>query len=150
MNREGIRRLAAEELGLPTSALSPSPRALDELAAAADEHRLPLLRQAGDVVVGQGPDRSSRRRPTCERPGTTRRRAAASSQGQVIVEGLIDFDYEITLLTVRALGADGAVETHFCEPIGHVQVKGDYVESWQPQPMSAGRAANARAQIAAP
>jgi phosphoribosylglycinamide formyltransferase 2 len=57
-------------------------------------------------------------------------------KGRVIVEGFIDFDYEITLLTVRALGADGQVETHFCEPIGHVQVKGDYVESWQPQAMS--------------
>jgi phosphoribosylglycinamide formyltransferase 2 len=53
----------------------------------------------------------------------------------VIVEGFIDFDYEITLLTVRALGANGQVETHFCEPIGHVQVSGDYVESWQPHPM---------------
>jgi phosphoribosylglycinamide formyltransferase 2 len=57
-------------------------------------------------------------------------------KGRVIVEGFIDFDYEITLLTVRAKGADGQIETHFCEPIGHVQVKGDYVESWQPQPMS--------------
>jgi phosphoribosylglycinamide formyltransferase 2 len=54
----------------------------------------------------------------------------------VIVEGFIDFDYEITLLTVRALAADGTVQTHFCEPIGHVQVSGDYVESWQPHPMS--------------
>jgi phosphoribosylglycinamide formyltransferase 2 len=58
-------------------------------------------------------------------------------KGRVIVEGVIDFDYEITLLTVRAIGASGAVETHFCEPVGHVQVKGDYVESWQPQAMSA-------------
>jgi phosphoribosylglycinamide formyltransferase 2 len=55
--------------------------------------------------------------------------------GRVIVEGFIDFDYEITLLTVRALNADGTVGTHFCEPIGHVQVQGDYVESWQPHPM---------------
>jgi phosphoribosylglycinamide formyltransferase 2 len=54
----------------------------------------------------------------------------------VIVEEMIRFDYEITQLTVRAFGADGRIETHFCEPIGHVQVKGDYVESWQPQPMS--------------
>jgi phosphoribosylglycinamide formyltransferase 2 len=57
------------------------------------------------------------------------------SHGRVIVEGFIDFDYEITLLTVRARGADGQVATHFCEPIGHVQVSGDYVESWQPHPM---------------
>ena len=57
------------------------------------------------------------------------------SHGRVIVEGFIDFDYEIALLTVRALGADGTVETHFCDPIGHLQVSGDYVESWQPHPM---------------
>ena len=59
------------------------------------------------------------------------------SHGRVIVEGFIDFDYEITQLTVRAKGADGQIETHFCEPVGHVQVNGDYVESWQPHPMSA-------------
>ena len=58
------------------------------------------------------------------------------SKGRVIVEGFIDFDYEITLLTVRAKGPDGQTETHFCEPIGHKQVAGDYVESWQPQRMS--------------
>jgi phosphoribosylglycinamide formyltransferase 2 len=58
------------------------------------------------------------------------------NQGRVIVEGLIRFDYEITQLTVRAIGADGNAETHYCEPIGHVQVNGDYVESWQPQAMS--------------
>jgi phosphoribosylglycinamide formyltransferase 2 len=57
------------------------------------------------------------------------------SHGRVIVEGFIDFDYEITQLTVRARGADGRIETHFCDPIGHVQVSGDYVESWQPHPM---------------
>jgi phosphoribosylglycinamide formyltransferase 2 len=58
------------------------------------------------------------------------------NQGRVIVEGLIDFEYEITLLTVRAMGSVGNIETHFCEPVGHVQVHGDYVESWQPQEMS--------------
>jgi phosphoribosylglycinamide formyltransferase 2 len=58
------------------------------------------------------------------------------SHGRVIVEGFIDFDYEITLLTVRARGADGETRTHFCEPIGHLQAAGDYIESWQPHPMS--------------
>src|SRR4030065_1634313 len=63
--------------------------------------------------------------------------SAGRVQGaRVIIESLIEFDYEITLLTVRALGEDGKIETQFCDPIGHVQVKGDYVESWQPQPMS--------------
>ena len=64
--------------------------------------------------------------------------------GRVIVEGFIDFDYEITQLTVRALGADGEVETHFCEPIGHVQVSGDYVESWQPHRMTPAALAESR------
>jgi phosphoribosylglycinamide formyltransferase 2 len=62
----------------------------------------------------------------------------------VIVEGFIGFDYEITLLTVRAPGANGEIETHFCDPIGHMQVHGDYVESWQPQPMSAAALARSR------
>jgi phosphoribosylglycinamide formyltransferase 2 len=65
--------------------------------------------------------------------------------GRVIVEGFIDFDYEITLLTVRAVGADGEVATHFCAPIGHVQVAGDYVESWQPCRMEPAALAKARA-----
>ena len=66
------------------------------------------------------------------------------SHGRVIVEGFIDFDYEITLLTVRAIGAGGEVETHFCDPIGHVQVSGDYVESWQPHPMAPAALERAR------
>src|ERR1700712_1428476 len=65
------------------------------------------------------------------------------SHGRVIVEGFIDFDYEITLLTVRSLGANGAVQTSFCAPIGHVQVKGDYVESWQPMRMDPAALAGA-------
>ncbi len=69
-------------------------------------------------------------------------------KGRVAVEGVIDFDYEITLLTVRARGASGEIETHFCAPIGHLQVDGDYVESWQPQAMSAGALQRAR-EIAA-
>jgi phosphoribosylglycinamide formyltransferase 2 len=71
------------------------------------------------------------------------------NQGRVIVEGLIDFDYEITLLTVRARGAGGVIETSFCEPIGHLQVAGDYVESWQPQAMSAVALEKARSIAAA-
>ncbi|MDT4835750.1 Formate-dependent phosphoribosylglycinamide formyltransferase [compost metagenome] len=66
------------------------------------------------------------------------------SHGRVIVEGFIDFDYEITLLTVRAKDAAGAVETKFCDPIGHVQVSGDYVESWQPHPMTPAALAESR------
>jgi len=66
------------------------------------------------------------------------------SHGRVIVEGVIEFDYEITLLTVRARGADGSIQTHFCAPIGHVQVKGDYVESWQPHAMQAAALAQSQ------
>jgi phosphoribosylglycinamide formyltransferase 2 len=64
--------------------------------------------------------------------------------GRIIVEGFIAFDYEITQLTVRALGANGDIETHFCDPIGHVQVSGDYVESWQPHPMTPTALAESR------
>jgi phosphoribosylglycinamide formyltransferase 2 len=64
--------------------------------------------------------------------------------GRIIVEGFIDFDYEITQLTVRAMGASGEIETHFCDPIGHVQVNGDYVESWQPHPMTPTALAESR------
>jgi len=66
------------------------------------------------------------------------------NKGRVIAEGVVDFDYEITQLTVRAIGSEGKVETHFCEPIGHIQVKGDYVESWQPQAMSGKALARSR------
>ncbi len=70
--------------------------------------------------------------------------AARVRGSHVIVEGFIDFDYEITLLTVRAPGESGEMETHFCDPVGHVQVQGDYVESWQPQPMSERALARSR------
>ena len=71
-------------------------------------------------------------------------RSGRVGPGRIIVEGFIDFDYEITQLTVRALGPDGQVQTHFCDPIGHVQVSGDYVESWQPHPMSPTALARSR------
>jgi len=134
MDREGIRRLAAETLGLPTSPF----RFCDSLAE---------LRAAIDGGIGYPcivkPVMSSSGKGQSKIDGPADVAAAWDhamaggrvSHGRVIVEGFIRFDYEITLLTVRALGADGRVETHFCEPIGHVQVAGDYVESWQPHPM---------------
>jgi phosphoribosylglycinamide formyltransferase 2 len=106
-------------------------------------HRLSLHRQAGDVVVGQGTIEG--RRPTeLEAAWEYAASGGRVDAGRVIVEGLIRFDYEITLLTVRAREADGSIRTHFCEPIGHVQVAGDYVESWQPQAMSAAALARSR------
>ena len=134
MNREGIRRLAAEELGVPTSTYRFADT-LTELQAAVAEIGFPCLVKPVMSSSGKG--------QSLLRDGQDVQTAwdyAASGgrvqQGRIIVEGFVDFDYEITLLTVRAVGANGHVETQFCEPIGHVQVKGDYVESWQPQKMN--------------
>jgi phosphoribosylglycinamide formyltransferase 2 len=139
MDREGIRRLAAETLGLPTSPYRFCD-SLDELQAAIDG--------AGGQGVGYPcivkPVMSSSGKGQSKIDGPADVKKAWDyamsggrvGPGRIIVEGFIDFDYEITQLTVRALGADGQVETHFCDPIGHVQVSGDYVESWQPHPMT--------------
>ena len=135
MNREGIRRLAAETLGLPTSPYRFA-ESLAELQTAIDDGiGYPCL--VKPVMSSSGKGQSLLQGPAdvataWEYAGTGGR----VNNGKVIVEGFIAFDYEITLLTVRAVGASGKVETFFCEPIGHVQVKGDYVESWQPHTMS--------------
>ena len=151
MDREGIRRLAAETLGVPTSPYKFCD-SLAELQAAING-----VSDANDVadangVAGQGigypcvvkPVMSSSGKGQSKIDGPADVQAAWDhamaggrvSHGRVIVEGFIDFDYEITLLTVRALDARGTVQTCFCEPIGHLQVSGDYVESWQPHPMA--------------
>ena len=133
MNREGIRRLAAEELGLPTSPYAFASSAA-ELAEAAHRIGLPVFIKPVMSSSGKGQSMID----AIEDAGNAW--AYAQSGGRVetatvIVEGRIDFDFEITLLTVRSL-SDGSVRTDFCAPIGHRQVKGDYVESWQPQPMT--------------
>jgi phosphoribosylglycinamide formyltransferase 2 len=135
MNREGIRRLAAETLWLPASPYKFAD-SLEELRAAIDGGiGYPCI--VKPVMSSSGKGQSK-----VDGPGEVEAAwnyAASGSrvnQGRVIVEGFIAFDYEITQLTVRAIGADGNIETHFCDPIGHVQVHGDYVESWQPQAMS--------------
>ncbi|WP_153145161.1 formate-dependent phosphoribosylglycinamide formyltransferase [Dechloromonas sp. H13] len=152
MNREGIRRLAAEELGLPTSPYKFAD-SLDELQAAIDgahgEKGIGYPCIVKPVMSSSGKGQSLLRGADDVRKAWDY--AASGGRvdaGRVIVEGFIDFDYEITLLTVRARDAAGAVTTHFCEPIGHVQVSGDYVESWQPQPMSPAALHRAR-EIAA-
>ncbi len=150
MDREGIRRLAAETLGLPTSPY----QFCDSLAE---------LQAAIDGVGGKGIGYPCVVKPVMSSSGKGQSKidgpadvqkawdyamaGGRVSHGRVIVEGFIDFDYEITQLTVRARGADGQIETHFCEPIGHIQVSGDYVESWQPHPMRAGALEKSR-QIA--
>ena len=134
MDREGIRRLAAETLGLPTSPYKFCD-SLEELQAAIDGGiGYPCV--VKPVMSSSGKGQSKLDGPADVAKAWDYAMAGGRvSHGRVIVEGFIDFDYEITQLTVRALGADGQVETHFCDPIGHVQVSGDYVESWQPHPM---------------
>ncbi|MDO8719264.1 MAG: formate-dependent phosphoribosylglycinamide formyltransferase [Polaromonas sp.] len=134
MDREGIRRLAAETLGLPTSPYVFCD-SLAELQAAIDSKiGYPCI--VKPVMSSSGKGQSKIAAAGDVQAAWDHAMAGGRvSHGRVIVEGFIDFDYEITQLTVRALGADGQVETHFCDPIGHVQVNGDYVESWQPHPM---------------
>ena len=148
MNREGIRRLAAEELKLPVSPYAFARSAI-ELQAAIDGTN-------GDEGIGY----PCFIKPTMSSSGKGQSRVTEQAQvqaawdyaatggrvnlGVVIVEGQIDFDYEITLLTVRAKNAVSEIQTYFCEPIGHVQKNGDYVESWQPQAMTSGALKNAQ------
>jgi phosphoribosylglycinamide formyltransferase 2 len=148
MNREGIRRLAAETLGLPTSPY--------RFASSLAEMRAAIDGEQGAPGIGYPcfvkPVMSSSGKGQSKVDGADGveaawKYAAAGGRvdaGRVIVEGMIDFDYEITLLTVRARDASGAIATHYCDPIGHVQVAGDYVESWQPQAMSAAALERAR------
>jgi phosphoribosylglycinamide formyltransferase 2 len=146
MDREGIRRLAAETLALPTSpyvfadSLAELQAAIDG-ATLADGKRRPGIGYpciVKPVMSSSGKGQSKLDGPDDVKHAWDHAMAGGRvSHGRVIVEGFIAFDYEITLLTVRALGSDGQIETHFCEPIGHVQVNGDYVESWQPHPMTA-------------
>jgi phosphoribosylglycinamide formyltransferase 2 len=142
MNREGIRRLAAEELGLPTSRY--------RFAASAAEVRDAAAALGFPVVVKPVMSSSGKGQSVVRDPAAVdaaweyAESAGRVKHGRVIVEELIPFEYEITLLTVRARGEDGGSATSFCEPVGHVQVKGDYVESWQPQPMAPTALARAR------
>ncbi len=136
MNREGIRRLAAEQLGLPTSPYQFADT-LDELQAAIDSIGFPCV--VKPVMSSSGKGQSLlKTQADVAKAWDYAQAGGRVGAGRVIVEGFVDFDYEITQLTVRAVGASGAVETFFCEPIGHVQVNGDYVESWQPMAMTPG------------
>ena len=140
MNREGIRRLAAEELGLPTSPYRFAD-SLAELQAAIDgtgeEKGIGYPCVVKPVMSSSGKGQSLLKGPAdVEKAWNHAQAGGRVQQSRVIVEGFVKFDYEITQLTVRAVGSSGQMETFFCEPIGHIQVDGDYVESWQPQPMS--------------
>ena len=134
MDREGIRRLAAETLGLATSPYVFCD-SLDELQAAIDT-KIGYPCVVKPVMSSSGKGQSKIAAPGDVKAAWDHAMAGGRvSHGRIIVEGFVDFDYEITLLTVRAVAASGRVETQFCEPIGHLQVSGDYVESWQPQAM---------------
>ena len=134
MNREGIRRLTAEELKLPTSNYRFASN-LAELQQACNELGYPCF--VKPVMSSSGKGQSRLKGAADVQPAWDYAQSAGRvANARVIVESSIDFDFEITQLTVRALGPDGRVETHFCAPIGHIQVDGDYVESWQPQAMS--------------
>ncbi len=135
MNREGIRRLAAEELGLLTSPYA--------FASSEEEIRQITKGPIGfPVIVKPVMSSSGKGQSMIRRPDDVAKAwdyalsGGRVSEARVIVEGIVDFDYEITLLTVRSQATDGSIETNFCEPVGHIQIGGDYVESWQPQPMA--------------
>ena len=134
MNREGIRKLAAEELKIPTSPYAFA-RSSDELKEAVNKIGLPCFIKPTMSSSGKGQSRIESI-DDVERAWDYAATSGRVNEGVVIAEGQIDFDYEITLLTVRSLSPDGNIITSFCEPIGHRQEDGDYVESWQPQPMN--------------
>ncbi len=129
MNREGIRRLAAEELGLPTSPYRFAD-SFEECQAAVEAIGYPCLIKP--IMSSSGKGQSLLKSAAdLQHAWDYAQAGGRAGKGRVIVEGFIDFDYEIALLTVRHVGG-----TTFCAPVGHRQVKGDYQESWQPQPMS--------------
>ncbi len=135
MNREGIRRLAAEELGLPTSAYRFADT-LESFRAACDDIGYPNFVKPVMSSSGKGQSRV-KSFDEVDAAWEYAQTGGRVNQGTVIVESQIDFDFEITLLTVRAKNAEtGEIETQYCDPIGHRQDSGDYVESWQPQAMT--------------
>jgi phosphoribosylglycinamide formyltransferase 2 len=133
MNREGIRRLAAEELGLPTSSYRFA-ESQAEMTAAAEALGYPCFVKPIMSSSGKGQSKINSIQD-CAQAWTKAKSAARVDMQKVIVEAAIHFDFEITLLTVRSLDKQGKPVISYCEPIGHVQINGDYVESWQPQAM---------------
>ncbi len=143
MNREGIRRLAAEELKLPVSPYAFA-RSADALQASIDAGiGYPCFIKPTMSSSGKGQSRVTEKSQV-QAAWDYAATGGRVNLGVVIVEGQIDFDYEITLLTVRAKNQTGEIQTYFCEPIGHVQKSGDYVESWQPQIMTDNALKNAQ------
>ncbi len=143
MNREGIRKLAAEELGLKTSKFAFVESIEDLREAIKTTTGLPAI--VKPVMSSSGKGQSEiKTEADIETAWNYAMSGGRVSGGRIIVEEKINFDYEITLLTVRSMGENGKIETHFCAPIGHIQQDGDYVESWQPQEMTAKALENAQ------
>ena len=137
MNREGIRRLAAEELGLQTSPYQFADT-FEHFSAAIAKIGMPCVIKPIMSSSGKGQSVVNSK-ADIETSWTVAQQGGRAGKGKVIVEGFVDFDYEITLLTVRHVNG-----TSFCDPIGHLQVDGDYRESWQPQAMTAQALKNAQ------
>ena len=143
MNREGIRKLAAEELGLKTSKFAFVESIEDLREAIKTTTGLPAI--VKPVMSSSGKGQSEiKTEADIETAWDYAMSGGRVSGGRVIVEEKINFDYEITLLTVRSMGPDGDIETNFCAPIGHIQKDGDYIESWQPQQMTSKALENAQ------
>ncbi|WND03323.1 formate-dependent phosphoribosylglycinamide formyltransferase [Temperatibacter marinus] len=135
MNREGIRTLAAEDLSLPTSAYAFASSAAEIRAAIEDGIGFPCF--VKPVMSSSGKGQSLlKTEEDIDLAWRYSQEGGRVADGRVIVEGMVNFDYEITLLTVRSKSLDGSIQTSYCAPIGHKQKDGDYIESWQPQPMS--------------
>ncbi len=129
MNREGIRRLAAEELGLKTSPYVFAATE-EEFRAAIEKIGMPCV--VKPIMSSSGKGQSVvKKKSDIAKSWKYAQEGGRAGKGKVIVEGFVEFDYEITMLTVRHVGG-----TSFCAPVGHTQIKGDYRESWQPHPMS--------------
>ena len=143
MNREGIRRLASEELNLPVSPYAFARSAIELQASIDAGIGYPCFIKPTMSSSGKGQSRVTEKSQV-QKAWDYAATGGRVNLGVVIVEGQIDFDYEITLLTVRAKNASGETQTYFCEPIGHVQKSGDYVESWQPQAMTVAALNNAQ------
>ncbi len=137
MNREGIRRMAAEELGIRTSDYRFASD-YDEFKTAVEAVGIPCV--VKPIMSSSGHGQCTVKNPEeIDHAWQTAQEGGRAGAGRVIVEGFVDFDYEITLLTVRSCSG-----TTFCEPVGHIQIDGDYRYSWQPQPMSATAIEKAR------
>lgn len=137
MNREGIRQLAAETLGLKTSPYRFA-STYEEFCSAIEQIGLPVV--VKPVMSSSGHGQSTvRTAEQIDKAWKEAQEGGRAGAGRVIVEGFVDFDYEITLLTVRSISG-----TVYCEPVGHIQIDGDYRYSWQPQPMSSTALAKAQ------